>query len=188
MAIFDSAGAPCQRSIARVSARRTRTSSNGFLLWFGVISVAAVPVALLHRDLVAERVDQLVARRRRQAAELDRRAVGADRVDPDRLLVGEDADEAVEIGQSLVVVVGVALALDRLADLVVRELERAGAHDVLLVPVRILVEDLLLVDEGEGVGERRQERRRWRISGGRRRSSGRAPRSCRPSNSSRGAR
>jgi hypothetical protein len=35
--IRDSAGAPCQRSIARVKARRTLTSSNGFLWWFGVI-------------------------------------------------------------------------------------------------------------------------------------------------------
>src|SRR5215831_4660881 len=36
IAIFDSAGAPCQRSIAKVSARRTRASSKGFRLWFGV--------------------------------------------------------------------------------------------------------------------------------------------------------
>src|SRR5215472_15559636 len=36
LAIFESAGAPCQRSSAKVSARRTRTSSRGFLLWFGV--------------------------------------------------------------------------------------------------------------------------------------------------------
>ena len=128
------------------------------LLVVGRDDVAAVPVALLHRDLVAELLDELVARRGRQAAELDRRAVGADRVDADRLLGGEDADEAVEIGQALVVIVGVAHALDRLAGLVAGELERAGAHDVLLVPVRVLVEDLLLVDPGEGVGERRQKR------------------------------
>src|SRR5262245_37950212 len=55
------------------------------------------------------------------------------------------------------IIVGVAYALDRLADLVARELERAGAHDVLFVPVRILVEDRLLVDPGEGIGQRRQE-------------------------------
>ena len=36
-AILASAGAPCHWSIASVSARRTRTSSNGFLLWLGVI-------------------------------------------------------------------------------------------------------------------------------------------------------
>src|SRR5215831_16405732 len=36
IAIFDSAGAPCQRSIAKVNARRTRASSKGFRLWFGV--------------------------------------------------------------------------------------------------------------------------------------------------------
>ena len=34
--IFDNAGAPPQRSMASVRARRTRTSSNGFFLWFGV--------------------------------------------------------------------------------------------------------------------------------------------------------
>ena len=36
LAIFDNAGAPCQRSMAKVSARRTRGSSNGFFWWFGV--------------------------------------------------------------------------------------------------------------------------------------------------------
>src|SRR5580704_10958428 len=35
LAILASLGAPCQRSIAKVSARRTRGSSNGFLLWLG---------------------------------------------------------------------------------------------------------------------------------------------------------
>jgi len=36
LAIFDNAGAPRQRSMASVSARRTRGSSNGFFLWLGV--------------------------------------------------------------------------------------------------------------------------------------------------------
>jgi len=35
LAILASLGAPCQRSIHKVSARRTRGSSNGFLLWLG---------------------------------------------------------------------------------------------------------------------------------------------------------
>ena len=52
-----------------------------------------------------------------ELAELDRRAVAADRVDARRLLVGVDRDEAVEIGLALMVVVGIALALDLLADL-----------------------------------------------------------------------
>ena len=68
------------------------------------------------------------------------------------------ADEAVEIGLTLVVVVRVALALDGLADLVVGELEGTRPHDVLLVPVHVLVELLLGVDVGVGVGQRRQER------------------------------
>ena len=59
-----------------------------------------VPIALLDLDLVAERLDQFVARRGRHAAELDRRAVGADRLDPHRLLVGIDASEAVKIRQT----------------------------------------------------------------------------------------
>src|SRR5215813_364471 len=36
VAILARASAPFQRSMARVSARRTRTSSNGFFFWFGV--------------------------------------------------------------------------------------------------------------------------------------------------------
>ena len=102
---------------------------------------AAIPVALLHGDLVAQRRDKFVARRRRKAAELDRRPVGLDRGHPDRLLVGENADEAVQIGQSRAVVVGIAHAGDRLPHLIVLEAERAGAHDVLLEPVRVAVED-----------------------------------------------
>src|SRR5262249_23096194 len=85
-----------------------------------------------------------------------RRTVGPDGVDADRLLGREDAGEAVEIRLPRMIIVGVAYALDRLADLVARELERARAHDVLFVPVRILVEEhhgrrvgrLQLVDDG----------------------------------------
>ena len=47
---------------------------------------SAVPIALLHRDFVAEGADQLVDRRGRQAAKLDRGTVAADRLDPHRLL------------------------------------------------------------------------------------------------------
>ncbi len=56
------------------------------------------------------------------------------------------------------VVVPILFALDRLADLVIDKFERTGAEDVLLVPARVLVEDLLFVDEVERVGERRQKR------------------------------
>src|SRR5207237_2968337 len=91
--------------------------------------------------------------RRRHAAELDRRAVGTDRLDADRLLVGIDPDEAVEIRQSFAVIIGVALALDRLAGLIAGEFERAGAQYILLVPMRVLIEDLLFVDPRKGIGE-----------------------------------
>jgi len=60
--------------------------------------VSAVPVTLLNGQLAAECGLQLVARRRRKATELDRRPIAADRAYPDRLLVGENAGEAVEIG------------------------------------------------------------------------------------------
>ena len=121
--------------------------------------IAAIPVALLDGDLLAQILDQLVARRRRHAAELQRGPVAADRVDAGGLLGRVDCGEAVEIGQALAVVIGVAGAGDRLAGLVADEFERAGAEDVLLVPVLVLVEDRLLVDVGERVGEARQESR-----------------------------
>src|SRR5262249_38614500 len=127
------------------------------LLVIGRDHITAVPVAALHDDFVAQLLLELIARRGRQAAEFSPRAFGPDGVDANRLLGREDAGEAVEIRLPRMIVVGVAYALDRLADLVARELERAGAHDVLFVPMRILVEDRLLVDPGEGIGQRRQE-------------------------------
>src|SRR5207248_7104962 len=107
---------------------------------------AAIPVAGLHCDLIAERADQLVAHRRRKATKLDRRAVAADGLDPGDLLGGVDADKPVKIGQSLMVVIGIALALDRLTGVVGDEFERPRAFDVLLVPMDVLVEFRLAVD------------------------------------------
>ena len=124
-AILDRAGAPCHWSIARVSARRTRTSSNGFFLWLGVRMLPQFQSLSCTAILSPSSLTQLVARRRRQAAELDRGPIGAHRVDADRLLRREDAVEPVEIGLARVVIIGVAHALDRLADLVGDEFERA---------------------------------------------------------------
>src|SRR5207244_6324864 len=81
----------------------------------------------------------------------------ADRVDPGRLLVGVNPDKAVKIGKPGPVVIGVAFAPDGLAGFVGDELERAGAGDVLLVPVRILVESGLAVDPRIRIGKRWQE-------------------------------
>ena len=156
--IRDIGAAPCQRSIASVKARRTLTSSNGFRRMVRRDQRPAIPVALLHGDLVAERGHKLVARCRRKAAELDRRPVGFDRSDAHRLLVGENADEAIQIRQSRSIVIGIAHTGNRLSRLIVLEAERAGAHDVLLEPARVAVEDLLLVDERVWIGERRQKR------------------------------
>jgi len=90
-----------------------------------------VPVALLNRDLVAQRPDELVAGRGGHAAKFDGGTVAADRLDAHHLLVGVNAGEAVEIGQSFMVIIGVLSTLDRLAGLIIDEFERAGAHDVL---------------------------------------------------------
>src|SRR5262249_56410272 len=56
------------------------------LLVIGRDHIAAVPVAALHDDFVAQFLLELIARRGRQAAEFSRRAVGPDGVDADRLL------------------------------------------------------------------------------------------------------
>src|SRR5215472_4944345 len=119
--------------------------------------ISAVPVALLNGQLTAERSLQLVTSRRRKATELDRCPVAADRADPDRLLVGENAAKAVEIGQSLVVVIGIADACNRLTQLIPSETKRARAHDILLIPAGVAIEDLLLVDKSVGIGECRDK-------------------------------
>src|SRR5581483_7613940 len=93
---------------------------------------ADIPVARTDRDLVAERLFDLVRGGRRHAAELDSGAVGADRVDPGRLLVGVDTDEPVEVREAGDEIIRVAHALDRLPGLVPGEFERARAHHVFL--------------------------------------------------------
>src|SRR5260221_3139548 len=124
---------------------------------------AVVLVDGRHRDLVAERANQLVARRGWQPSELDRGAVAADRVKTRRLLRCQDADDAVKMRQSLMMVVGVTLALDGLARLVADQLEGARAQYVLLVPARVLIEDLFLVNPGERIGECREECVGWEL-------------------------
>ena len=129
-----------------------------FALVIGGDAAGDIPIALLHRNLVAERLDELVPRCGRQAAKLDRGAVAADRLDPYRLFVGVNTGEAVEIGPPFMVVVAEFFALYGLADLMIDKLEGAGTDNVLLVPARIPIEDILLVDEVERVGESRQKR------------------------------
>src|SRR5262249_42563514 len=101
---------------------------------------------------------QLVYRRWRVAAKLGRGAVGADRIELYGLLRRIDPDKAVKVGQPLVVVMGVALSFDQLTGLEFLKDERAGTHDVVFVPVNVLVEDFLLVNPVVRIGERRQER------------------------------
>src|SRR5262245_26804622 len=78
-------------------------------------------------------------------ADDDRGPVAADRADSDRLLVGENAGEVVEIRQSRMVVVGIAGARNRLTELIFRKTKGTRAHDVLLEPARVAIENLLLV-------------------------------------------
>src|SRR5207253_10976975 len=115
-----------------------------FVVWRG--EKAAVPVTGLYRDLVAERADQLVAGRRREAAEFDCPAVAADRIETGRLLRGQDPDDFVEIRQPLVIIIRVAYPFDRLAGLVAVILEWARTLDVLLVSECLLYEDYILVN------------------------------------------
>src|SRR4029079_804501 len=91
------------------------------------------------------------------ASETNRGLVVAYRRDPRRFFRREDPLDPVEIRQPFVVIVGEALALDRLAGVIADELERAGAHDVFFVPMLVLIENFFLVDEIEGVGDRRDK-------------------------------
>src|SRR6516162_8497479 len=118
---------------------------------------ATVPVTGLYCDFVAESLLQLVDSGGREAAKFNRGPVGANCLDPHGLLIGEYPGKAVEVRQALMEVVRVALTLDRLAGVVGYESERTGAENVLLVPVRVLVEDRLFVDPGVGIGQCRQK-------------------------------
>ncbi len=117
----------------------------------------AIPIALLDRDLLAQGLDEVVTALRRKTTELDRGAVALNGLHAQRLLLGEDGLEAVEIGLTLDIVVRIALALDEGAGFAPVPNERTGTHDVLLIPMDILVEDRLGIDEVVGVRERRNE-------------------------------
>src|SRR5262244_3700935 len=156
VAILARASAPFQRSMARVSARRTRTSSNGFFFWFGVKMLPQFR-SLSCTVILSPSAPTSSSRRRRQIAKIDRGAVTAYGVDPHNLLGSVETGEGVEIGQSLVIVIWVAHSLDRRADLIADEFEGARAQDILFVPPRILFDDLFLVDPAKGIGECRQK-------------------------------
>ena len=106
----------------------------GLLLVVHRDEVQAVPRALLHRDLVAQRLDEAVALGRAEAAELDVGPLAADRGHLRRRRAHEHRAIAVEIRLALVPVVGVLLADPVRALHVLDEHEGAGPHDVLLVP------------------------------------------------------
>src|SRR5262249_19560288 len=146
----------CRRAVPAVDRKSEGAADAGIVKRLFLVvwcdQTAAVPVALLNRDFVAQCLDEFVARRRREAPELDRRAVGAYRVKPYRLLVGIDRLKAVEIRQPFAIIIGIACTADRLPGLEFGEFEWTGAKDVLLIPARILVEYFFSVNKGEGVG------------------------------------
>ena len=105
---------------------------------------ATVPVTGLYCDFVAESLLQLVDSGGWEAAKFNCGPVGANCLDSHGLLIGEYPGKAVEVRQALTKVVGVALTLDRLAGIVGDKSARARAENILLVPVRVLVEDRFL--------------------------------------------
>ena len=114
----------------------------------------AVPVAFLDRDLVAQGFHQIVTSLRREAAELDRRAVAANGLQAQRHLRRGNSLVTIQIGFSLVMVTGVFLAFDEGARLMLHEAECTGAIDVLLMPgIAVLIEVLLRIDEVERHGD-----------------------------------
>jgi hypothetical protein len=112
----------------------------------------------LHRDLVAQILCEFVARGWLRAAEFDRGAIGADGIDPDRLPGCEQALEPIQIRLAFVVIVRIADALDRLPDGMINKVKRARAHHMSLVPMRIGIENLLLVDKPVRIGQSGKER------------------------------
>ena len=115
---------------------------------------------LLDDDLVAELLRDGFHLGHGQIAELDVGAAGPDRRGPHGCLGADEVLVAVEIGPVFDEVVGVPLALERRAARVALELEGAGAHDVVLEVVRILVEVLLRKDDVRRRGEVCQKGRR----------------------------
>src|SRR5262249_13700256 len=151
-----------RRAMPAVDRQGQRAAHPGIVKWLSLVvgldDPAAVPIALLHGDLVAQRAYQLVGHGWWKPAKLDRCTIAADCLYPDCLLIRIDAGKPIEVGQPFLVVVGVLYSLDRLSGFDRSEFERARSQDVLLIPAGILVEDLFLVDPAEGVGERRQQR------------------------------
>ena len=158
-AIFDSASEPPQRSSASESARRTRLSSNGFFCWFSATWIEQFQALSCTVILLPSALHELIALHRREAAELDHGALAADGRHLRGVVTDEERAVAVEVRLALVPVVRVLLADPVRAAHVLDELEGAGAHHVLLVPVRILGEDLGLVDPVPRRREARDERR-----------------------------
>ena len=151
----------CRRAAPAVDRQAQRAAHPRIVKWRVLVvrgdDGTAIPVAFLNGELVAQRAHQLVAGRRREATKLDVGAPASDRRDAGRLFLGENADKPVEIWQPRPVVIGIALARDRLSGLVILQAKRPGAENVFLVPMRVAVEDRLLVEERVRVRQSRKE-------------------------------
>src|SRR5262249_28490182 len=130
-------------TVPSVDGESERAADTSIVEWLLLMvrcgDVTAVQIALLNRDLVSEGADELVARRGRQVAEIDRGAVAADGIDPYGLLGSINPSEAIKERQPLLVIIRILHSLDRLAGFDRSKLERPRAQYVFLIPARILV-------------------------------------------------
>lgn len=118
----------------------------------------AHPARFLNRDLVAERLLQLIALLRREAAELGRDLPALQRVHHRRAREQHGA-EPVEIGLARLVILLVALADPVRALDVLDEPERPAAEDVRAREVRVLLQLRRRIEAVPGAGEVLQHRR-----------------------------
>ena len=108
--IFDSASEPPQRSIAMLSAWRTRTSSKGLRVVLKTIIKLLTQVPSNTTEIVLHLVEQLGLFRRIAAAELGVE-LAADNAGNNAVRFHEEGLVAVEVGLALVEIVVKALAL-----------------------------------------------------------------------------
>ncbi len=120
----------------------------------------AVPRALLHRDLRAERLHDTVALGGRESPELGVGPLGADRRHLGVGILDDQRAIAVQVRLTLVPVVRILLSGPVRTLHVLHEDEGAAAHDMRLVPVHVLRENVGLVDPVEGRRQRGDERGR----------------------------
>ena len=109
----------------------------------------AIPVRLLHGDAFSQSPHQVLSALGRKAAKLDHGPPAANRLHAQRLLLGKNGPEAVQIGLTGAMVMRITRARDEGAGLVFAEHEGAGPQHVVLVPANVLHQPFGAVDEVE---------------------------------------